>query len=112
MQYLFPLLIVAMLVPTFFAMRRQKAEAAKTSELQRAIKVGDRVITTSGLYGTVVEADDTTVDLEIAEDVVTTWLRAAVREIRKDDTAVESVEPLESTNGHAPIAVDADDAND
>lgn len=88
MQYLFPLLMVALLVPMFLTMRRQRQEALKVAQMQSALKVGDRVVTTSGMYGTVVEADDTSVDLEIAEDVVTTWLRAAVREVRADD-AVE-----------------------
>lgn len=85
MDLLFPLLLVALLVPMFLGIRRQKREAEKISDMQDGLKVGDRVTTTSGLYGTVVEVDDTTVDLEIAEDVVTTWLRQAIREVRTDD---------------------------
>ena len=84
-QLLFPLLLVALLVPMFLGVRRQKREAANTTSMQENLKVGDRVTTTSGLYGTVVDLDETTIDLEIAEDVVTTWLRAAVREVRTDD---------------------------
>lgn len=87
MDLLFPLILVALLVPMFLGMRRQKKEADKVAQMQDSLKVGDRVTTTSGLYGTVVEADDTSVDLEIAEDVVTTWLRAAIRDVRPDDTA-------------------------
>ncbi|WP_067890142.1 preprotein translocase subunit YajC [Nocardia vaccinii] len=93
-QLLFPLLLVALLVPMFLGVRRQKREAANTTSMQENLKVGDRVTTTSGLYGTVVDLDETTIDLEIAEDVVTTWLRAAVREVRTEDAA-ESAE-LES----------------
>ncbi|WP_406279582.1 preprotein translocase subunit YajC [Nocardia sp. NBC_00881] len=85
MELLFPLLLVALLVPMFLGVRRQKREAEKVSTMQDSLKVGDQVVTTSGLYGTVVELDDTTVDLEIAEDVVTTWLRQAIREVRADD---------------------------
>ncbi|MGW0182871.1 preprotein translocase subunit YajC [Nocardia sp. NPDC003345] len=87
MDLLFPLILVALLVPMFLGMRRQKKEAEKVTQMQDSLKVGDRVVTTSGLYGTVVEADDTSVDLEIAEDVVTTWLRQAIREVRVDDEA-------------------------
>ncbi|MQY21895.1 preprotein translocase subunit YajC [Nocardia macrotermitis] len=90
-QLLFPLLLVALLVPMFLGVRRQKREAANTTSMQENLKVGDQVTTTSGLYGTVVDLDETTVDLEIAEDVVTTWLRAAVREVRVDE-APESAE--------------------
>ncbi|MET0315669.1 MAG: preprotein translocase subunit YajC [Rhodococcus fascians] len=85
MELLFPLLIVALLVPMFLGVRRQKKELARTAELQDSLKPGDRVLTTSGLYGTIVELDETSVDLEIAEDVVTTWSRAVVRERLADD---------------------------
>ncbi|MGW5382837.1 preprotein translocase subunit YajC [Nocardia sp. NPDC003963] len=99
MDLLFPLILVALLVPMFLGMRRQKKEADKVAQMQDSLKVGDRVTTTSGLYGTVVEADDTSVDLEIAEDVVTTWLRAAIRDVRTDDEATEATGDAEGTPG-------------
>jgi preprotein translocase subunit YajC len=105
-QLLFPLLLVALLVPMFLGVRRQRREAANTSTMQQSLKVGDRVTTTSGLYGTVVDLDETTVDLEIAEDVVTTWLRAAVREVRPDaaegDSAAEADTEVHDAEGAAP----------
>lgn len=85
MDLLLPLLLVALLIPMFLGVRKQKREASKVTEMQDSLKIGDRVVTTSGLYGTVVDIDDTSVDLEIAEEVVTTWLRQAIREVRKDD---------------------------
>ncbi|MGW0326337.1 preprotein translocase subunit YajC [Nocardia sp. NPDC003183] len=99
MDFLFPLLILALLVPMFFGIRKQKREAEKVSTMQEALKVGDAVVTTSGLYGTVVDLDENTVDLEIAEDVVTTWLRQAIREVRADEQTVE--ETPEATD--APV---------
>ncbi|UGT56567.1 preprotein translocase subunit YajC [Nocardia asteroides] len=89
MDFLFPLLILALLVPMFFGIRKQKREAEKVASMQESLKVGDQVVTTSGLYGTVVDLDETTVDLEIAEEVVTTWLRQAIREVRADESVVE-----------------------
>ena len=55
--------------------------------LQTALEPGDVVMTTSGLRATVVDASyEETVDLEIADGVVTTWVRAAVREkVRRAD---------------------------
>ena len=85
MELLIPLMILALLVPMFLGVRRQKKELARTVELQDSLSVGDRVLTTSGLYGTIVEIDETTVDLEIAEDVITTWSRQVVREKVADD---------------------------
>lgn len=105
-QLLFPLLLVALLVPMFLGVRRQKREAQKVTEMQEGVKVGDRVTTTSGLYGTVVDLDETTVDLEIAEDVVTTWLRAAIREVRTEDT--HAAEPAaDSTPADPAATIDA-----
>ncbi|WP_405177180.1 preprotein translocase subunit YajC [Nocardia sp. NBC_01377] len=90
MELLFPLLLVALLVPMFLGVRRQKREAEKVSTMQESLKIGDSVTTTSGLYGTVIDLDDETIDLEIAEDVVTTWLRAAVRDVRTAETTDET----------------------
>ncbi|MEU4705435.1 preprotein translocase subunit YajC [Nocardia salmonicida] len=104
MDFLFPLLILALLVPMFFGIRKQKREAEKVSTMQEALKVGDAVVTTSGLYGTVVDLDEDTVDLEIAEDVVTTWLRQAIREVRADEQTVE--ETPEVTDAPAEEAVE------
>lgn len=70
----------------FFAVRKQKKEMAAHHELQDSLSEGDRVRTTSGLEGIVVDAsDDTKIELEIADGVVTTWLRPAVREKIEDD---------------------------
>ena len=80
MDFLFPLLILALLVPMFLGIRRQKKEAAKVTVLQDSLSVGDRILTTAGLHGTVVALDDDTIDLEIAPGVVTTWSRLVVRE--------------------------------
>ncbi|WP_280492959.1 preprotein translocase subunit YajC [Nocardia asiatica] len=106
MELLFPLLLVALLVPMFLGVRRQKREAEKVASMQDNLKIGDQVITTSGLYGTVVELDDTTVDLEIAEDVVTTWLRQAIREVRTDDAVNTDATGADATNSDATAAVE------
>jgi preprotein translocase subunit YajC len=115
MELLLPLLLVALLVPMFLGMRRQKREMEKAAAMQDDLKVGDRVTTTSGLYGTVVELDDTTVDLEIAEDVVTTWLRQAIREVRTNDvetgaeSAVAEQNIVESTADSVPTGESTDE---
>ncbi|MFE7800206.1 preprotein translocase subunit YajC [Nocardia sp. NPDC057440] len=93
MELLFPLVLVGLFVSMYLMSRRQKREAQKVADMQGSLKVGDQVTTTSGLYGTVVDLDDTTVDLEIAEEVVTTWLRLAIREVRTvDETTDETTD--------------------
>ncbi|MCU1645539.1 MAG: rane protein [Nocardia sp.] len=114
MDLLLPLLLVALLIPMFLGVRRQKREQAKVVEMQDTLKVGDRVVTTSGLFGTVVEADDTSVDLEIAEDVVTTWLRASIREIRNEDAAAtteESTDTASEAESDNALEAESDNAN-
>ncbi|MEV0246414.1 preprotein translocase subunit YajC [Nocardia sp. NPDC050712] len=83
MELLFPLLLLGMLAFLFLGNRRQRKAAA---DMQASLKVGTSVVTTSGLYGTIVDVDEDTVDLEIAEDVVTTWSRAAIGRIRPEET--------------------------
>ena len=75
------LLILILAVPLILNTRRQKRAIADAQRLQSSLTDGDRVVTTSGLYATVVNStDESTVDLEIAPGVRTTWLRAAIRE--------------------------------
>lgn len=100
------LIVLILLVPMFLGFRRQKREADRVTRMQADLKVGDQVTTTSGLYGTVVQLDDTTVDLEVAEDVVTTWLRAAVRDVRtEDEPEVSDAAPAETVT-HEKVAAE------
>ncbi|WHT17143.1 preprotein translocase subunit YajC [Crossiella sp. CA-258035] len=84
-SFIFPLLIVGLGVMMFLSVRKQKRAIQEQQSLQSSLAPGDRVMTTSGLYATVVDAeDDTTIKLEIAPGVTTEWVRAAVREKVKD----------------------------
>lgn len=101
--------IAALALPMFFNARRQKRAMAEAQELQKSLTNGDRVMTTSGLHGTVVvSADETTIDLEIAPGVRTTWLRAAIREKLTENTG----EPVEdgTLGTGAPLASPHDGA--
>ncbi|GGS48606.1 preprotein translocase subunit YajC [Actinokineospora fastidiosa] len=109
-QALLPLLLIAVLaIPLILGSRRQKKMMQQQQELQNSLTVGDRVMTTSGLYGTVSDiSDDATIGIEIAPGVETTWLRQAVREKvgpdveddevtdEVDEATAEVAEPIES----------------
>jgi preprotein translocase subunit YajC len=104
-QLLLPLLLVLVLaVPLVLSSRKQKRQAAAQQDLQSSLAPGDRVMTTSGLYGTVADVSgDNTIDIEIAPGVVTTWLRLAVRE--KVQPTVETDEDSADESGSdAPAA--------
>jgi preprotein translocase subunit YajC len=77
----------------FFMSRRQRRAVQQQQELQASLTVGDKVMTTSGMHGTIVATTDDTIDLEIAPGVETTWVRAAIRDKLPDpDEFVDEVE--------------------
>jgi preprotein translocase subunit YajC len=109
MLLLFGLLGVMM----YFMTRRQRKAQEQQAALQNSLEVGDRVMTTSGLYGTITDAEDgTTVTLEIAPGVETEWLRAAVREKvgpveeLEEDLDADDIEAIEVVP--VPDTVDAE----
>ncbi|MFC4857415.1 preprotein translocase subunit YajC [Actinophytocola glycyrrhizae] len=86
-------------VMMYFMTRRQRRAQQEQQALQNSLAVGDRVMTTSGLYGTVIDAEDSaTITLEIAPGVETEWLRAAVREKVGPVAESDDVEDLEDTD--------------
>ena len=111
---LFPLLILLLFIPIFLSGRKQRRQMQTMQQLQSSLEVGDVVTTTSGLRGTVVDVSyEETVDLEIADDVVTTWMRVAVRDKVAEtpaDPATDSATDLapEVTAGGATAAPVAD----
>ncbi len=54
--------------------RRQK----KIQEFQESLKVGDKVVTTSGIYGQITRLNDKSVQVQIADKVRIEVARAAV----------------------------------
>ena len=54
--------------------RRQK----KVQEFQEALKVGDKIVTTSGIYGQITRLNDKSVQVQIADKVRIEVARAAV----------------------------------
>jgi preprotein translocase subunit YajC len=106
---LFPLLILVLFIPIFLSGRRQRRQMAEMQALQSSLEPGDVVMTTSGLRGTVVDATyEDTIDIEIADGVVTTWVRAAVRE--KVSPSTEDVTEHDGEAADAPADTTKSDA--
>lgn len=104
-------------VMMYFMTRRQRRAQEQQQQLQNSLAVGDRVMTTSGLYGTVVDAEDSaTITIEIAPGIETEWLRAAVREkvgpVEETDELVDDVDELDDIEIVAEPIVDTDDDKD
>ena len=64
--------------------RRQK----KIQEFQESLKVGDKIVTTGGLYGKVTRVTDKTLQVEIADRVRVEISRAAVAGYQGQDPVV------------------------
>jgi preprotein translocase subunit YajC len=118
LSLLFPLFILLLFIPIFLSGRKQRRQMAEMQQMQSGLEAGDIVVTTSGLRATVVDVSyEETIDLEIADDVVTTWVRAAVREKvvaseAADDTPTDDT-PTDDTSadGAPPSLVKDADAN-
>jgi preprotein translocase subunit YajC len=86
-----PLSFLIFLIPLglmFFFMRNQKRRMQAQQELQRAADVGDEIVTTSGIFGTIIDEDDVegTVLVEIAPGTRIKMLRAGIsRRLTADD---------------------------
>jgi preprotein translocase subunit YajC len=109
-QLLLPLLLMLVVaIPLVLGTRKQKRAAQEQQKLLSDLVPGDRVMTTSGLYGTVTDtSSEATIDVEIAPGVVTTWLRAAVREkvmpeVEDLDSAPDDASELDLDGQHEAI---------
>lgn len=69
---LLPLLLLAALVLS------QRRRARAMEEFQASVSVGDEIITTSGIFGRIVSADERVVQLEVAAGVVVRLDRRAI----------------------------------
>jgi preprotein translocase subunit YajC len=58
--------------------RPQRRRLAAHRALVAALTVGDEVVTTGGIFGTIVALDDERVELEVSRGVVITVARAAI----------------------------------
>ena len=87
-----PLLLLA------FLMLTQRKRGREVQAFQSALSVGDAIVMTSGLYGTIVTLDDTTALLQIAPGV----------QVRVDRRAIGMAQPGVTGSTDAPPATEAD----
>jgi preprotein translocase subunit YajC len=82
------LLMLAMPVVLFIMMRSQKKKATAQQQRQQSAGVGDEIMTTAGIFGTIVDEDEEegTVWVEIAPGTRIKMVRAGIaRRIAEDD---------------------------
>jgi preprotein translocase subunit YajC len=72
----------------FLILLPMKKRQRKIQEFQDALKVGDKVITTSGIYGLITRLGDKSLQLQIADRVRIEVARAAVAGYQGQDPVV------------------------
>jgi preprotein translocase subunit YajC len=89
-------LLAIPLIGIWLLIRGQQRRSQEAAELAARLHVGQDVITTSGLYGTIAGLDDTTVTLQVAPGVEMRFDRRAVGRIRGDGSDFGSPDVADS----------------
>lgn len=71
----------------FLVIMPQQRQRKKVQEMLAAIKNGDKVITTSGIYGTINGMDGDTIILKVADNVKIRVARAAIAQVEASEDA-------------------------
>jgi preprotein translocase subunit YajC len=82
-ESLFVQLLIIFVIFYFILIRPQQKKAKELATLQKQLKKGDKVITISGVYGTVAKSteSDKFAEVEIADNVVIKILKTSISEI-------------------------------
>ena len=87
MSHVFVLVVLALpLIGIWLLIRGQQRRAQSAASLTANLRVGSDVVTTSGLFGTIVSLDDVQVTLLVAPGVELRFDRRAVGRIVEGDT--------------------------
>lgn len=62
----------------FLILMPMQKQRKKVAEFQTGLKVGDKIVTTGGIYGLITRVNDTSVQLQVADKVRIEIARAAV----------------------------------
>ncbi len=77
----------------FMILQPMKRRQKKVQEFQESLKVGDKVVTTSGIYGQITKLNEKSVQVQIADKVRIEVARAAVG-------GYQGQEPVVTDNGN------------
>jgi preprotein translocase subunit YajC len=85
------LLLLGMPVMLFLMMRSQRKKAAQQQNLQKSAGIGSQIMTTAGIFGTIVDEDEDegTIVLEIAPGTQIKLIRGAIARVVDEDDDYE-----------------------
>jgi preprotein translocase subunit YajC len=79
-------IIILFVIFYFLLIRPQQKKAKEHKAMISNLKKGVRIITSGGIYGTIISIDDTTIGLEIAEKIKIKITRGNVAAVVSDTT--------------------------
>ncbi len=110
-QWISILFIVALIVLFYFMLiRPQQRRMRQQMELMKSLRVGDDVMTSAGIYGTISEVEEDTVLLEVAEDVDIRVAKSAIVKIFTPREAEEE-EEKDTAEGQSSESTQAEEEN-
>ncbi len=89
---LLPIILIGV-VFYLLIMRPARTRQRKQMEMMSALTPGTRVMTTAGVYGTIVSIDDDDAELEIAPGVVIRVVKAAIGKVIQPEPAPDDAPP-------------------
>jgi preprotein translocase subunit YajC len=96
------LYLVVLVALWFVLTRKTRASQRRVAELQADIEIGDEVILSAGIFGTVRSIEGDRVQLEIAEGTVITVARQVVVRRAPEDEAPAADAATSPTDEHDP----------
>ena len=127
-QTILLLLIFLFLALPIWQIIKQNKQVRTIRDMQDKLAPGAEVITGSGMHGVVVDTTETTVDLIIADGIVTRWEKGAIardlttgtgasyahrdRRGRVSDAPDDHVGDVQEITGHGPADNAASDVNE
>jgi len=92
----FVILFVPLFVIWYFlVIMPQQRQRKKTQEMLASLKTGDRVLTTGGIYGTIVSFRDQIVQIQVASQVKIDVARSAITALQPSDNTAQGASAVE-----------------
>ena len=108
----FALILVAFY---FLILRPQRARAKQAEQLQAKLAPGAEIMTTSGIFATVIEIRDESIVVEVSPGSTLRITKAAVGRVLADDAATDhadDADDVDATSDDGPVdGTDADAAS-
>ena len=92
----FVILFVPLFVIWYFlVIMPQQRQRKKTQEMLASLKTGDRVLTSGGIYGTIVSFRDQIVKVQVASQVKIDVARSAITALQPSDNSTQGASAVE-----------------